>query len=59
MKHKFADDVNVNLNVDIEFNNTLVELEDLVQTLADNVAMTLVVYIAADTTRHILKRLFA
>lgn len=51
MRHKFADDVNINLNVDIQAE----ELESLVDKCVDG-AVTIIVVAAV---AHILKKRFA
>ncbi len=57
MKHRITDDVNVNVNVDLELNNSIVEINTLVTTVAKAVVDVIVVYMAADTIRHLVKKL--
>lgn len=57
MKHQITDDVNVNVNVDLELNNSIVEINTLVTTVAKAVVDVIVVYMAADALRHLVKKL--
>lgn len=52
MKHHH--NANVDVNVDIPTQ----DLEDLVTTIGETMVLVIGFYMAADTTRHILKSLF-